>query len=166
MSWFLNTSVMKNQPYNWVSVQSANSYVIIIHICYIEKQSDFLWYYISPVNDQFLVWQPLFNIVPSLCLEHPAEKSQSVWRGNCYTSSGARVKSWSASSSTRWHIRRNRKQWQDSRRTKLKGVVTNSRPGGNKKNTKLFWKPYSCSAPSCWWNVQHELNIQQEPLFE
>lgn len=47
------------------------------------------------------------------------------------TSSGARVKSWSASSSTRWYRRRNRKQWEDSRRTRLKGVVTNSRPGTN-----------------------------------
>lgn len=50
------------------------------------------------------------------------------------TWSGARVKSWSASSSTRWYIRRNRKQWQDSRRTKVKGVVTSSKPGEKVKN--------------------------------
>lgn len=145
-------------------------------MCPIEKQNDFLQYYISGANDRILVWRPLFHIVPSLCLEHPAEKSQSVWRGNCYTWSGARVKSWSASSSTRWHKRRNRKQWQDSRRTKLKGVVTNSRPVGNKKKIPNYIGNYIVAVhfmwtwgqvtKSCWWNVQHELNIQQGPPLE
>ena len=45
------------------------------------------------------------------------------------TSSGARENSWSAWSSTRCCRRKNRKQRQESRRTKLKGVVTNIRPG-------------------------------------
>lgn len=66
--------------------------------------------------------------------EAPRERGHCQYVGElAVTWSGARVKSWSAWSSTKWYRRRNRKHWQDRRRTKLKGVVTNSRPGKNKK---------------------------------
>lgn len=71
----------------------------------------------------------------------PNAKNNFLRKGRAVTCSWARVKSWSASSSTRWYIRKNEKHWQDSRRTRLKGVVNITWPVVSKRKT--IWIKYA-----------------------